>query len=37
VDLVLAAPAGAPLVFDAEQTKLAGFPDQPERFVGRVG
>jgi tetratricopeptide (TPR) repeat protein len=37
VDLVLEAPPGAPLVFDAERTKLAGFPDQPERFVGRVG
>ncbi len=37
VDLVLEAPAGGPLVFDAERTKLADFPDQPERFVGRVG
>ena len=37
VDLVLDAPRGAPLVFDAERTKLAGFPDQPARFVGRVG
>ena len=37
VDLVLEAPPGAPLVFDTERTKLAGFRDQPERFVGRVG
>ena len=37
VDLVLAAPRGTPLVFEAERTKLAGFPAQPERFVGRVG
>jgi hypothetical protein len=37
VDLVLDAPAGAPLVFEAERTKLADFPDQPQRFVGRVG
>ena len=37
VDLVLDAPPGAALVFDAERTKLAGFPDQPARFVGRVG
>ena len=37
VDLVLEPPAGTPLVFDTERTRLAGFPDQPERFVGRVG
>jgi hypothetical protein len=37
VELRLSAPAGGPLVFDAERTKLAAFPDQPERFVGRVG
>ena len=37
VDLVLEAPRGAPLVFDAERTKLASYPNQPERFVGRVG
>ena len=24
-------------MFDAERTKLAGFPAQPDRFVGRVG
>ncbi len=34
--LVLDAPAGAPLVFDGERVKLAGFPPQPRRFVGRT-
>ncbi|HEX5402871.1 MAG TPA: CHAT domain-containing protein [Pseudonocardiaceae bacterium] len=35
-DLKLVPPPGAPLVFDAERQKLADFPAQPERFVGRV-
>ncbi|MGO4361428.1 hypothetical protein AB4Y83_12040 [Terrabacter sp. RAF57] len=37
LELKLSAPEGVPLVFDAERIKLAVFPDQPERFVGRVG
>ncbi|MFF7240459.1 CHAT domain-containing protein [Streptomyces collinus] len=37
LDLELIAPAGEPLVFQAEREKLARFPDQPARFVGRVG
>jgi hypothetical protein len=37
LELRLSAPEGAPLVFDADRTKLAVFLDQPERFVGRVG
>jgi hypothetical protein len=36
-DLRLVAPAGAPVVFDETTVKLAAFPPQPERFVGRVG
>lgn len=36
-ELRLVPPPGAPLVFDAERLTLAGFPPQPERFVGRVG
>ncbi|MER5447214.1 CHAT domain-containing protein [Streptomyces sp. NPDC002764] len=35
--LELIAPGGEPLVFQAEREKLARFPDQPARFVGRVG
>lgn len=35
--LRLAPPPGGPLVFQAEHQKLAEFPAQPERFVGRVG
>ncbi|MFF7123262.1 CHAT domain-containing protein [Streptomyces sp. NPDC008240] len=35
--LELIAPEGEPLVFQAERVKLARFPDQPARFVGRVG
>ncbi|MEU3986398.1 AAA family ATPase [Streptomyces sp. NPDC026672] len=34
--LRLSAPRGAPLVFDADRLKLAGFPTAPGRFVGRV-
>ncbi len=37
VELRLAPPAGGPLVFDTMVTKLAGFPPEPVRFVGRVG
>ncbi|MFT7834935.1 CHAT domain-containing protein [Saccharothrix sp. BKS2] len=36
-DLRLVPPAGEPLVFQVEHRKLAGFPPQPDRFVGRVG
>ncbi|WP_158841982.1 CHAT domain-containing protein [Saccharothrix deserti] len=36
-DLRLVPPAGEPLVFQAERQKLAEFPAQPDRFVGRVG
>jgi hypothetical protein len=36
-DLKLVPPTGGPVVFEAEDQKLAGFPAQPERFVGRVG
>ncbi|MFH8772159.1 MULTISPECIES: CHAT domain-containing protein [unclassified Streptomyces] len=35
--LELIAPEGEPLVFQAEREKLARFPGQPARFVGRVG
>ena len=35
--LKLVAPQGQPVVFDAERVKLAEFPEQPTRFVGRVG
>jgi hypothetical protein len=37
IGLELEAPAGQPTVFQAERVKLARFPDQPTRFVGRVG
>lgn len=37
VDLRLVPPDGAPLIFEAERQKLAHFPPQPQRFVGRVG
>ncbi|HET9657575.1 MAG TPA: CHAT domain-containing protein [Kineosporiaceae bacterium] len=37
LDLKLTAPQGDALVFQAERVKLARFPDQPQRFVGRVG
>lgn len=36
-ELRLVPPPGGPLVFQAERQKLAGFPAQPDRFVGRVG
>jgi hypothetical protein len=36
-DLRLVPPPGEPVVFVAERQKLAGFPPQPGRFVGRVG
>jgi tetratricopeptide (TPR) repeat protein len=36
-ELRLVPPAGEPLVFDTMVTKLAGFPPEPVRFVGRVG
>ncbi|MGH8895872.1 MAG: CHAT domain-containing protein, partial [Egibacteraceae bacterium] len=36
-DLRLLPPAGKPVVFDEAETKLAGFPADPKRFVGRVG
>ncbi len=36
-ELRLLPPAGGPLVFDAADVKLADFPPQPVRFVGRVG
>ncbi|MGH8904948.1 MAG: CHAT domain-containing protein [Egibacteraceae bacterium] len=35
--LRLLPPAGGPLVFDVANVKLADFPPQPVRFVGRVG
>jgi hypothetical protein len=35
--LRLLPPAGGPVVFDETETKLAGFPPEPKRFVGRVG
>ena len=35
--LQLEAPQGKPAVFEAERVKLARFPDQPQKFVGRVG
>jgi CHAT domain len=37
VELRLLPPAGRPLVFDEMLTKLARFPPEPVRFVGRVG
>jgi len=37
VELTLQPPKGEPLVFHAALTKLAGFPPEPQRFVGRVG
>ena len=36
-DLTLVPPAGEPQTLDTRAGKLAGFPDQPVRFVGRVG
>ncbi|MGH8903909.1 MAG: hypothetical protein ACRDYA_20090, partial [Egibacteraceae bacterium] len=36
-DLRLLPPDGKPVVFDEAKTKLAGFPAEPKRFVGRVG
>ncbi|MGC4819797.1 hypothetical protein [Micromonospora sp. DT63] len=36
-ELRLDAPPGQPVVFQAEQQKLARFDPQPQRFVGRVG
>jgi hypothetical protein len=36
-ELTLIPPSSGPLVFEIEQFKLAGFPPQPQRFVGRVG
>jgi hypothetical protein len=36
-DLKLTPPPGGPLVLDVTQQKLARFPAQPDRFVGRVG
>jgi tetratricopeptide (TPR) repeat protein len=36
-DLSLAPPEGTPQMLDIRSGKLAGFPDQPVRFVGRVG
>lgn len=36
IDLRLPAPAGPPVRFDADAEKLASFPPQPLRFVGRV-
>ena len=37
LDLKLTAPrTGSPIVFTYEGTKLAGFPKEPARFVGRV-
>jgi tetratricopeptide (TPR) repeat protein len=35
--LTLQPPPGEPAVFDLERQRLARFPSQPERFVGRVG
>ncbi|HEX5113880.1 MAG TPA: CHAT domain-containing protein [Pseudonocardiaceae bacterium] len=37
VDLRLTPPHGRPLVFALERVRLAEFPPQPSRFVGRVG
>jgi len=37
VGLKLEAPPGEPTVFQPERVKLARFPAQPTRFVGRVG
>ncbi|MGH8904286.1 MAG: CHAT domain-containing protein, partial [Egibacteraceae bacterium] len=36
-DLQLKPPDGKPVVFDETDTKLAGFPAEPKRLVGRVG
>lgn len=36
-DLQLLPPAGGPVMFDEADTKLACFPAEPRRFVGRVG
>jgi tetratricopeptide (TPR) repeat protein len=36
-DLSLAPPAGGPVVPESERLKLAEFPPQPPRFVGRMG
>jgi hypothetical protein len=36
-DLSLVPPPGQPVGLDTEREKLAAFPDQPQRFVGRVG
>jgi hypothetical protein len=36
-ELRLQLPAGGPVRFEIERQKLAQFPPQPERFVGRVG
>lgn len=35
--LRLLPPVGGPVVFDEAKVKLAGFPAEPKRFVGRVG
>ncbi|MCL3997231.1 tetratricopeptide repeat protein [Streptomyces lavenduligriseus] len=35
VELLLEPPKGPALIFDRSALKLAGFPDQPARFVGR--
>jgi tetratricopeptide (TPR) repeat protein len=37
MELSLIPPEGGPVVFAADRQKLAGFPPQPVRFVGRVG
>jgi tetratricopeptide (TPR) repeat protein len=36
-DLSLVPPAGWPVGLDTERENMAGFPEQPQRFVGRVG
>ena len=36
LDLTLLPPDGEALVMAPERERMAGFPDQPERFVGRV-
>ncbi|MGH8902231.1 MAG: CHAT domain-containing protein [Egibacteraceae bacterium] len=36
-DLQLKPPDGKPVVFEETDTKLAGFPAEPKRLVGRVG
>jgi tetratricopeptide (TPR) repeat protein len=36
-DLSLVPPEGTPQMLEIRSGKLAGFPDQPVRFVGRVG